>query len=240
MSAAKVSRTGLPFSQLSATASISAFFSITSAMALSTAARSVADASPQASLAACAASRASSTSSGVDSATSVIGPAVAGVRSTRYLPCVGAIHLPPMKFSYLGATETMLPGWPGGTYFMSLLLQGSKNCGREMLWSWAPGGLPAQVPTSTQRPRTGCVNGGRARRPVAGARDGGDLLPQYWGGGSRMSFDWRSGGTRRAERAAWDPSCRLGGRPTSAGDRSPARLRAQTADSEQQGRSAVR
>jgi hypothetical protein len=29
-----------------------------------------------------------------------------------------------MKFSYLGATETMLPGWPGGTYFMSLLLQG--------------------------------------------------------------------------------------------------------------------
>src|SRR5450756_2413837 len=78
MSAAKVSRTGLPFSQLSATASISAFFSITSAMALSTAARSVADASPQASLAACAASRASSTSSGVDSATSVIGPGVAG------------------------------------------------------------------------------------------------------------------------------------------------------------------
>src|SRR5450631_4067223 len=124
MSALRVSRTGLPFSQLSATASISAFASITSAMALSTAACSVADASPQASLAAWAASRASSTSSGVDSATSVIGSAVAGVRSTRYLPCVGANHLPPMKFSYLGATETMLPDWPGGTYFISLLLQG--------------------------------------------------------------------------------------------------------------------
>src|SRR5450759_4149890 len=132
MSAARVSRTGLPFSQLSATASISAFFSITSAMALSTAARSVADASPQASLAACAASRASSTSSGVDSATSVIGLAVAGVRSTRYLPCVGANHLPPMKFSYLGATETMLPGWPGGTYFMSLLLQDLNGCGMQI------------------------------------------------------------------------------------------------------------
>src|SRR5665647_1597518 len=59
---------------------------------------------------ACAASRASSTSSGVESATSVIGPAVAGVTLTRYLPCVGANHLPPMKFSYLGLTETMLPG----------------------------------------------------------------------------------------------------------------------------------
>src|ERR1700730_8431654 len=123
MSAASVSRTGLPFSQLSATASMSLFFSIASAIALSTPARSEADASPQASFAAWAASNASSTSSGVESATSVIGPAVAGARSRRYLPCVGANHLPPMKFSYLGSTETMLPGWPGGTYFMSSLLQ---------------------------------------------------------------------------------------------------------------------
>jgi hypothetical protein len=30
-----------------------------------------------------------------------------------------------MKFSYLGSTETMLPGRPGGTYFISWLLQGS-------------------------------------------------------------------------------------------------------------------
>jgi hypothetical protein len=29
-----------------------------------------------------------------------------------------------MKFSYLGSTETMLPGRPGGTYFISWLLQG--------------------------------------------------------------------------------------------------------------------
>ena len=85
MSALSVSRTGLPFSQLSATASISWFASMGSAMALSTAARSVAEASPHASLAAWAASSASSTSSGVESATSVIGPAVAGLRSTRVL-----------------------------------------------------------------------------------------------------------------------------------------------------------
>ena len=110
MSAARVSRTGFPFSQLSATASISWFFSIASAIAFSTSARCVADASPQESFAACAASSASSTSSGVESATSVIGSAVAGDRSIRYLPCVGASHLPPMKFSYRGATSTMLPG----------------------------------------------------------------------------------------------------------------------------------
>jgi hypothetical protein len=41
-----------------------------------------------------------------------------------------------MKFSYLGATETMLPGWPGGTYFMSLLLQGVERLRGKMLWSW--------------------------------------------------------------------------------------------------------
>jgi hypothetical protein len=29
-----------------------------------------------------------------------------------------------MKFSYLGSTETMLPDRPGGTYFISWLLQG--------------------------------------------------------------------------------------------------------------------
>src|SRR4249919_16850 len=127
MSAARVSRTGLPFSQLSATASISRFFSTASAIALSTSARSVADASPQASFAAWAASSASSTSSGVESATSVIGPAVAGARSQRYLPFTGASHLPPMKFSYLGSTETRLPGSPGGTYFMSLLLRGTSD-----------------------------------------------------------------------------------------------------------------
>src|SRR6478672_10953124 len=127
MSAASVSRTGLPFSQLSATASTSWFFSIASAIALSTSARAVAGASPQASFAAWAASNASSTSAGVEWATSVIGPAVAGAKSRRYLPRVGASHLPPMKFSYLGSTETMLPSRPGGTYFMSSLLQGTSD-----------------------------------------------------------------------------------------------------------------
>src|SRR6185312_17159513 len=84
---------------------------------------SVADFSPHASFAACAASNASSTSSGVECATSVIGRPVAGHRSARYLPCVGASHLPPMKFSYRGATVTMLSAWPGGAYFISVLLK---------------------------------------------------------------------------------------------------------------------
>ena len=64
MSAASVSRTGLPFSQLSATASISRLSSIASATLFRTRERSVVEASPQASFAACAASSASSTSSG--------------------------------------------------------------------------------------------------------------------------------------------------------------------------------
>src|SRR5450631_3066648 len=159
MSAPRVSRTGLPFSQLSATASISLFFSMASATALSTSARSVADASPQASLAACAASRASSISSGEESATSVIGAAVAGLRSTRYLPWVGANHFPPMKFSYLGSTETMLPGWPGGVYFMSGSFRDwsfteGKTSGRYLLDR-----LHKYLP-STEHPHWPYVNGG--------------------------------------------------------------------------------
>jgi hypothetical protein len=67
-SAARVSRTGLPLSQLSAAASISLFATIASATALSTSARSVAEASPHASFAACAASEASSPSAGIDCA----------------------------------------------------------------------------------------------------------------------------------------------------------------------------
>ena len=82
MSAARVSRTGLPFSQLSATASISLFASMTSAIALRTRERSVVEVAAQAALALCAASRAISTSSPVERGTSVIGLPVAGVRST--------------------------------------------------------------------------------------------------------------------------------------------------------------
>ena len=122
MSAASVSRTGLPFSQLSATASISACSSIASATLVSTRARAAGDSWPHASFAACAASSAVSTSAGVESATSQIGLAVAGLRFTRYLPSAGGSHLPSMKFSYLGSTETVLPDWPGGTYFMAVPL----------------------------------------------------------------------------------------------------------------------
>ena len=99
MSAASVSRTGLPFSQLSATASISRCSSIASAILLRTRERSVVDASPQAVFAACAASSASSTSSGVERGTSVNASPVAGVRFSEYSPCTGAIQWPPMKFS---------------------------------------------------------------------------------------------------------------------------------------------
>src|SRR6516165_2747262 len=119
MSAASVSRTGLPFSQLSVTASISRCSSMASAILFSTAARCAPGFSPHSSLAAWAASRASSTSSGVDSATSQIGFAVAGLRLTRYLPIAGGSHFPPMKFSYLGCTLTRLPVCPGGVYFMT-------------------------------------------------------------------------------------------------------------------------
>ena len=99
MSVDSVSRTGLPLSQLSATASISLFASMTSAIALSTRERSAIEVSAQASLAAWAASSASSTSSAVDRGTSVIGRPVAGVRSTANPPFTGATQRPPMKLS---------------------------------------------------------------------------------------------------------------------------------------------
>ena len=38
-----------------------------------------------------------------------------------FLNKVGASHLPPMKFSYRGATVTMLSAWPGGAYFIPAL-----------------------------------------------------------------------------------------------------------------------
>ena len=83
MSAASVSRTGLPFSQLSATASISRFSSIASAILFRTRERSVVDDSAQASFAACAASSASSTSSEVERGTSVNGFARRGRQVVR-------------------------------------------------------------------------------------------------------------------------------------------------------------
>ena len=99
MSAAIVSLTGLPLSQLSATASGITFSSIASAIRFRTLERSVTEASPHASLAACAASSASSMSSAPDCGTSVNGSPVAGVRFAEYCPAIGATHSPPMKFS---------------------------------------------------------------------------------------------------------------------------------------------
>jgi hypothetical protein len=88
---------------------------MTSAMRLRTAARSVREVSPQASLAAWAASSASSTSSGVDLATSQNGLPSTGLTLAMYFPSTGATQPPPMKFSYRGLTSTRLPGRPGAT-----------------------------------------------------------------------------------------------------------------------------
>ena len=92
MSAASVSRTGLPLSQLSATASISRCSSIRSAIRFSTRARSASVASPQAVFAACAASSANSMSSAVERATCVKAWPVTGLRLSEYAPFTGAIH----------------------------------------------------------------------------------------------------------------------------------------------------
>ena len=99
MSAASVSRTGLPFSQLSAIASISRFSSIASAILFSTLERSVVEVSAHSSLAAWAASSASSMSSADERGTEVKGSPVAGVTFSLYSPSIGATQWPPMKFS---------------------------------------------------------------------------------------------------------------------------------------------
>ncbi len=70
MSAARVSRTGLPFSQVSATAIFSRCSSRRSAILLRMPARSAVDVRPHWSAARCAASRASSTSAAEERATS--------------------------------------------------------------------------------------------------------------------------------------------------------------------------
>jgi hypothetical protein len=54
-----------------------------------------------------------------------------------------------MKFSYLGSTETMLPGRPGGTYFISWLLEGISGGQQGMPslrgpgWQLIPGVCPS-------------------------------------------------------------------------------------------------
>ncbi len=114
MSAASVSRTGFPFSQLSATASSSRLSSIASATRFRTRERSATEVSAQASFAACAASSARSTSSVVERGTSVNGSPVAGVTFWEYSFFTGGTQCPPMKLSYRDFSSTGLSTCPGG------------------------------------------------------------------------------------------------------------------------------
>ncbi|VEH42598.1 Uncharacterised protein [Kocuria rosea] len=99
MSALMVSRTGLPLSQVSATASISRFCSIRSATRCSTSARSATGVFPQTGAAAHAASSAASMSSAVPRATSVKGLPLTGEMFSKYWPLTGATHCPPIQCS---------------------------------------------------------------------------------------------------------------------------------------------
>ena len=100
MSAASVSRTGLPFSHDSATAISSRCCSMRSAILLRIRARSVAVVRPQDRAAPCAASSARSTSSASPRATSVNVRPVIGVGFSKYRPDAGATHSPPIQWSY--------------------------------------------------------------------------------------------------------------------------------------------
>ncbi len=84
MSAASVSRTGLPFSQLSATARGSRWASIRSAIFSRMSERSVTDVRPHPGAASCAASSARSTSSAVPRAISVNGCPFTGDGFSKY------------------------------------------------------------------------------------------------------------------------------------------------------------
>ncbi len=99
MSAAIVSRTGLPLSQVSATESFSRFASMTSAIFSRMLLRSVVDVLPQAGAAAWAASSASSMSSAVERAMSTNGLPLTGETFSKYCPFTGATRLPPIQLS---------------------------------------------------------------------------------------------------------------------------------------------
>ncbi len=99
MSAASVSRTGLPLSQVSATAIISRFASSRSAILFMSAARWVGEVLPHASAAACAASSALWMSSSVERATWQKTWPVTGDGLSKYWPLTGGTNLPPMKLS---------------------------------------------------------------------------------------------------------------------------------------------
>ena len=99
MSAARHSRTGLPFSHVSATAMASRFASMRSAMRVSTSARSAGEVFAHAGNAFQPASTAASTSFAVPRAISVNGLPVTGLMSSKYWPSAGGTYRPPMKWS---------------------------------------------------------------------------------------------------------------------------------------------
>ena len=99
MSAARVSRTGLPLSQVSASATAWRLASIRSAILFRITARSATLVLPQASFAAWAASRASSTSAASERATSHRTRPFTGEVFSKYRPLTGATQRPPMKLS---------------------------------------------------------------------------------------------------------------------------------------------
>ena len=90
---------GLPLSQTSASASISRFCSMRSAILLWMAARAAGAVLPHAPLAACAASRAFSMSSAVERGISQNVLPVIGVGFSKYCSLTGLTQSPPMKFA---------------------------------------------------------------------------------------------------------------------------------------------
>jgi len=99
MSAAIVSRIGLPLSMVSTEASTCRFSCMRSAILFRISARFAGAVAPQASFALCAASSASSMSPAWERATWQIGLPVIGLILSKYLPSTGGTHLPPMKLS---------------------------------------------------------------------------------------------------------------------------------------------
>src|SRR5579859_800557 len=100
MSAARVSRIGLPLSSVSAMASVSRFASMRSAIFKRMLERSATEVRPHFSRAAWAASSASSTSSACERATWHSTSPLIGLILSKYCPPLGATHFPPMKLSY--------------------------------------------------------------------------------------------------------------------------------------------
>ena len=113
MSAATVSRIGLPLSQTSASASASRLASIRSAILFKIAARSAGAVLPHAGAAAWAASSALSISEPSDRATSQNAWPVTGVTFSKYFPLDGATHSPPMKLPYRDSKDIRAPVEPG-------------------------------------------------------------------------------------------------------------------------------